>query len=408
MKLYTEKYAPKSRAELVGDASSFTLLHSFLAGKPIKGKKKGLWLVGPPGTGKTIAVTVIAEELGLELVEINASDVRNADSIEQVVGNAIKQQSLFSRGKVILIDEVDGLAGREDRGGVGAIATIIETSTFPVVLTSASADESKLSPLKKLCTLVPLDAHSAAQILAVLKKIATHEKISLEEEAMHLLSRKAAGDMRAALNDLQALSSSGLDVQKPLAIPDVELLGDRRRIETMQQALLKIFKSTDPMIVRGTYDTVEEDLEELFLWLDENIPVEYTRTEDRKRAFMALALADVFFGRIRRWQYYRFYVYCYELLSVGVALAKEKKYAPSITYQRTSRILKMWIVNQQQAKAKGIAKALAPHFHVSIKRMQREVLPYLRLVAAQQGYAQAWSENYRLDDEQRAWLAREA
>ena len=74
----------------------------------------------------------LCSEFDFEIVEINASDLRNADSINSVLGAAINQQSLFARRKLILVDEVDGLAGREDRGGVAAISALVEKSTFPV------------------------------------------------------------------------------------------------------------------------------------------------------------------------------------------------------------------------------------------------------------------------------------
>ena len=59
-------------------------------------------------------------------------------------------------------------------------------------------------------------------------------------------------------------------------------------------------------------------------WVEENIPREYKKNPDIARAFDALSIADTFFGRIRRWQYYRFYVYIYNLLSAGIAIAKEE------------------------------------------------------------------------------------
>ena len=55
-------------------------------------------IYGPSGTGKTCSVYAIANELGHEVVEVNASDMRNAEQINQKVGNAINQQSLFAVG----------------------------------------------------------------------------------------------------------------------------------------------------------------------------------------------------------------------------------------------------------------------------------------------------------------------
>ena len=79
--------------------------------------KKPLLVHGPPGTGKTASVYAIANELGYEVVEANASDFRDKNSINSVVGSALNQVSLFKKGKIILIDELEGFSGNADRGG---------------------------------------------------------------------------------------------------------------------------------------------------------------------------------------------------------------------------------------------------------------------------------------------------
>ena len=69
-----------------------------------------MWLWGDSGTGKTATAVALAHELGLELIEVNASDSRNKEAIGSLIGGAVNQGSLFGTGKLILVDEVDGLS----------------------------------------------------------------------------------------------------------------------------------------------------------------------------------------------------------------------------------------------------------------------------------------------------------
>src|SRR3989338_8996697 len=114
------KYIPKTTKEIFGQDDVIDKLKNFIINFS-REKKNSVLIYGPSGTGKTCSVYAIANELGHEVVEVNASDMRNAEQINQKVGNAINQQSLFANGKIILVDEVDGLSGHEDRGGVQAI-----------------------------------------------------------------------------------------------------------------------------------------------------------------------------------------------------------------------------------------------------------------------------------------------
>ena len=96
----------------------------------------------------------------LEIIEINASDTRNKDSINSLIGASIGQQSLFFKGKLILIDEIDGLSGTKDRGGAQALLKIIENSPYPVIMTCNEIESDKLKAIKKKSELVefpPLD-----------------------------------------------------------------------------------------------------------------------------------------------------------------------------------------------------------------------------------------------------------
>jgi replication factor C large subunit len=395
---WVKKYNPKSSKDLEGLEKQFSELREYIT----KFKKgKGILLYGGSGSGKTSSVYALAHELGLELIEINASDTRNAESINSIVGSASKQASLFFSGKIILVDEVEGLTGREDRGGVQALIKIIEESRFPIVLTCQDPYDDKLKALRKASKLIEFKIRQYTDTLVFLKKICEKEKISFEEEALSMIARKSNGDLRAAANDLQSIASPG----KKLSRADVEHLSDRERTEKVENSLLRIFKTTDAKTALGSFDNVAEDIDEIFLWVDENLPKEYLKPEDLARGFEALSNADVFKGRIMRWQHYRFYVYCYDLLTAGIALAKDEKYKNIVEYKETGRKLQIWIANMKNMKKKAISEKIAAKTHVSKKHAFRDTLPYLKGIGKHDPeQAKRIAEFLELDSEQAEYL----
>jgi replication factor C large subunit len=124
---WPEKHRPRKLDGLVGNHETIRTLKSWVESwiSRIPSKRAAL-LVGPPGTGKTASVGALASDLDMELVEFNSSDKRNKDSIETLVWRAASQQTLDGRPRLILLDEVDGLSGTSDRGGVGAILKVIK------------------------------------------------------------------------------------------------------------------------------------------------------------------------------------------------------------------------------------------------------------------------------------------
>ncbi|RJQ21903.1 replication factor C large subunit [Candidatus Woesearchaeota archaeon] len=392
--LWTHKYAPKV-AEIPQDTSP--LLNFVRDFK--KQKKKAVLLHGPSGSGKTAAVVAIAKEFGLELVEVNASDFRSADEIHAKVGQALKQYSLFGSGKLILVDEVDGIAGNQDRGGVGALVDLVKDAAFPLILVANDPYNQKLSSLRSKCVLVEFPAVPALKLADVLKRIVHSERLVASDDVLKALARRSGGDIRGAIIDAQVLSAQGFDVAA------LNSLHERQREESMMQALIKILKSTDPQVALSAFDSVGEDIDECMLWVDENMPREYAG-RDLARAMECLSRADVFKGRIKRWQYWRFLAYVNVLMTAGVAVAKDKKSGQFVQYQRTQRILKRWMANQKYAKRKEVSLKLGRVMHCSGKKALLPVGLLQRVYQAGHPSAAKISEELSLSEEEAEWLAK--
>ena len=405
---WTKKYIPTSLKDIEGQENAVVALKNFVlnfkgkdkSGKTVtKAKKRALILHGAPGCGKTSSVYALANDFNLELLEINASDFRNEAQINAVLGHSSAQRSLFFKEKLLLVDELDGVAGREDRGGLTAIQDLIETTNYPIIITSNAPYDQKFSTIRKKCELVEFQELQYLTVFNVLKKICDTEKVKYDEFTLKGLARRAGGDLRGAVTDLQLLSTSG-EISKE----SLEELGGRRQLESMLQALVKVFKTTDPKIALSAFENVDEDMEKIFLWIDENLPREYDKPDDLARAYDVLSRADVMYGRIGRWQHWRFLSYVSELLTAGIAVSKKEKYAKFVQYQPTQRILKIWMANQKFLKRKAIAQKIAGATHSSMKEVVKDMDYYKIMFKKNKEMGNKLAEYFELDDEEVEWL----
>lgn len=367
MEPFVLKYAPKNSKEIVGQNQAVNSIINFL-----HGFRKGKYCLvqGPVGTGKTSSIYAIAEDAGYDVLEINASDNRNKNAIEELLNNATKQGSIFGNKRIILVDEIDGLSGTKDRGALPTLIKIAKESPTPIIMTLQDATDRKYNTLMKyasVATFVPVNTES---IREVLKKICILEKLDFEEDAIRMITSKAGGDLRIAINDLQVLSVSGITKSAAL-----ELVGRNREVK-IKDALVRVLKTTSASVSLGSFDDVNENLDGIFSWLEYNLPFEYKKLQDLAQAYDSISKADVFNGRIRRWQYYRFYVYCYALLSVGVSISKNEKYSGIPNLKESSRGLMIWMSRNKLARKLSISSKLAEYHHTSSKQAFK-MLPHL-------------------------------
>lgn len=400
MQPFTIKYQPKKTDEIIGQDNGLKKLKDFVVNFK-KQKKNAALIYGPSGVGKTISAHALANDLDLEILEINASDVRNADQINSLVGSAAVQMSLFAKGKIILVDEIDGLSGMKDRGGLLAITKLIEKSAFPLILTAMNPWDYKFNKLRRKTEMIEFEPLDYMDIFEILKKICDNEKIKYEEEILKGLARRAGNDARAAINDLETLTIEAQELTKE----SLEELGERNKLESIPNALLKIFKTTDPNVAIKAFDNVREDLNQQLLWIDENLPKEYTKPEDLAKAYDKLSKADVFNRRIKRWQHWRFLIYINALITAGIAVSKKEKYKHYVQYKPTGKLLKLWWAKQKLMKKKAIAEKVAERIHTSSKEVLKNTMPYLQFTFKKnKEFRESLTEELDLSNEEVEWL----
>ena len=392
------KYAPKSTKDILGQERAVSALRDFIGSFKTK-RKRALLIYGPPGCGKTSAAYAIAKEFSLEILEVNSSDFRDEKKLHGSIGQASVQQSLFQKSKLLLIDEVDGLLNRFDRGAIPSIIQFVKTTAFPIIITANNPWDRKFSQLRTACEMIEFSPLSHQTLLTVLRNVCTNEPIEYEEKALASLARRAGGDLRGALIDLQVISNT------KLTMTDLEVLSDRHRTDTIFNALLKVFKTTDAFVARMAFENVEEDLEEIQLWIDENLPKEYIKPQDLFRAYEKLSRADVFRGRIMNRQHWHFLAIINVLLSAGIALSKDAKYNTFTRYTPTMRLLTRWRLNQRYAQRTAIAEKVAHKTHCSKKRALGTI-PYIQSIARDRKMATDLIHYFDLNKEEMAWLVK--
>jgi len=299
-----------------------------------------------------------ANENKAELFELNASDLRNREKLREILRPAAEQQSLTKENKILLVDEVDGIS-ETDRGGLLELMALVELSAYPVIITANDIWDRKFTGLRKKSDLIQLKEIDYKTIKNVLVSLLRKEKKFIESDVLTNISVKARGDLRAAINDLQIASG--------MKDPGQIIIDERNKELDIFSALRMVFKGKPTESMLQLFDSVNMPLEEIMLWVEENIPSEYSGVELAK-AIDALSKVDIFKRRIYRQQYWRFLVYENALLSYGVSSAKKDVKTGFTSYKKPSRILKIWLNNQKTEKKKSIAVKYSQYVHIGGKR----------------------------------------
>ena len=375
---WTLKHKPKTLDEVVGNQEAIEKLVRWVEswGKGIP-RQRAVLVYGPPGIGKTVSVEALANDMNMELVEKNASDYRTEEAVQKFAGLASQYGTLFGKKRLILFDELDGITGNEDRGGVGAITAIVKNAQYPLVLIANNAYEPRLATLRFNCLPIEFRKPPAGEVMKHLNRICSREGINADEAALKFIAQRSAGDVRSAVNDLQALAQG----KTVLTFEDVSWLAYRDRKEAIFSVLRLIFYGKSAEAVKRAVDMADVDPDMLFEWIYENLPYHLRDPSDLSRAMDSLATADLYRGRIRRSQDWTLTRYVIDFMTAGVAMAREKTtpagFVPLRFPERIKALSKTRSERQMQ-KETGIK--IKKRCHISARRAAKEILPYLRII----------------------------
>ncbi|XP_066173202.1 replication factor C subunit 1 isoform X1 [Sylvia atricapilla] len=231
--LWVDKYKPVSLKAIIGQQGEQSCANKLLRwlrnwhknaledgqAKPTKtGSKddgtgfKAALLSGPPGVGKTTTAALVCKELGYSYVELNASDTRSKNSLKEVVAESLNNTSIkdfcsgasssVSGNHVLIMDEVDGMAGNEDRGGIQELIGLIRHTKIPIICMCNDRNHPKMRSLVHYCLDLRFQRPRLEQIKGAMMSIAFKEGLKIPPPAMQEIILAANQDIRQVLHNL--------------------------------------------------------------------------------------------------------------------------------------------------------------------------------------------------------------
>jgi replication factor C large subunit len=357
--------------------------------KKWKPKSKAALLVGPPGTGKTTTVHLVAQALSLNLVELNASDSRTKEKLGKKMGAAMSSTSLLGEKTLVFLDEVDGLAGRSDYGAIDYIKEAVRTSANPIVMAANNPDADEVRKLASVTTKIEFVPPSTSEVLVFLRRVNHDEQLGLADSQMHAVAESSGGDLRYALNALQGGAAGGKDLDMTAAQSINAFLTATDRTEALRA--LRAYPGQPRDKLRDLFSSV----------IAGGLPA-----EQRARALGVLARADQIMGRIMRTQEWRQLRYLDPLLSTEFrdAIGREK-----LRYSQESvpwpLQIRLW---NDGRKVKEIGRLTGRRLGIGARGGLVEDFPFLMQLSAEKRFRDELVASLGLDEPYEKFIAKES
>ena len=194
--------------------------------------KKGIYVYGDPGSGKTTFVTNILKEMNYDIIKYDAGDIRNKSIIENITKHNMSDKNIMSmfnnkiRRIAIIMDEIDGM-NNGDKGGINSLIKLIrpkktkkqkleEVSMNPIICIGNYHIDKKIKELMKVCNVIELKTPSATQISGILTTLIP----TIEENNKEKIINYVQGDIRK-LNNIYSIYNNNNDIFKSNIVDEI-------------------------------------------------------------------------------------------------------------------------------------------------------------------------------------------
>ena len=223
------KYRPLGFDEVVGQEHITTTLKNAIDNNKLA---QALLFCGPRGVGKTTCARIVARMINgfeeksevnaLNIFELDAASNNSVEDIRSLI-DQVRYPPQFGKFKVYIIDEVHMLSNSAFNA---FLKTLEEPPPYAVFILATTEKHKVIPTILSRCQIFDFNRIQVSDISRQLKKIADREKISVEEEALHLIAQKADGALRDGLSifDLMVTFSSGKGVTFKDVINNLHIL----------------------------------------------------------------------------------------------------------------------------------------------------------------------------------------
>lgn len=293
--IWVDKYKPQTSNELAGQSRNIARIKSWLKTYD-PSKSRPLFIYGPPGIGKTTAAHLCCKETGYQTVEFNASDQRNKNIMKDVIStiSSNSRLNLFGRASetkdAIILDEIDGMAGNEDRGGIGQLLIEIRKTKKPMIFICNDGQHQKLRSLKDKCETVEFRRPEFNDIRQVISRIARKEGLDVDKINVKQLAESSDYDIRQIVNSLSLFRDGS-----------VEKLVKTTRMNAFEATKKVLTASRQTIDDRFECFFADYNIMPLFIFenYSKNRPVKGDHLKSVARAAQALSLSDLVEKEIR-------------------------------------------------------------------------------------------------------------
>ncbi|HEV8386343.1 MAG TPA: AAA family ATPase [Nitrososphaera sp.] len=372
--MWSEKYRPERVEQMVGNEDARLAAVKWLA-TWVSGSRP-LLLVGPPGTGKTTLVRALVGQFGYDMVEMNASDTRNKEILKARIEPVFRNVSLFAKKILLFLDEVDGISGREDSGGLDTLVDLMKEPTVPVIM-AANEKSTKIKVLAKVCKKVEFSPVPPRLLMLFLDHVLQKEGAKLGPGDKMSLVNNSGGDIRSLLNSTQSrvagyATGSNKDV---VEIDIAEAITGYFNSDNAEQAMTFISKADssypDP---RYTVMTPEVRRKDMIGALFSSIVSSHSDHDSLAPMLDVLSKVDVHVGRANAGRQWRILRYIDKMVSGGLYEISRNR---GIKYTQYSLPWPaMGPIFARSQSTRKILSELAPAVYTSKSSAGSTVMPY--------------------------------